>query len=172
MEIHPASADDPRRVWQPGEEPAASAARPQDDAGGSRGAQRRSRHRGQPHRERQARSPSLNCGAVGRGSWPHRKRPAPLSIRPASSPLSAVGGRPFSPPYFAFSVCRSGTTVATGAIFISFSPPPARQPPAVGRGGRGQGKEILNAKRLVNAQHIRHPLQRLCSGTSEQHQQA
>ncbi len=171
MEIQRIRADHSRRVWQSGEEPAASAARPQDDAGGSRGAQRRSCDGGQPHRERQARPPGLNGGATGRSSWSHRKRTSPLSVRPASSPLSAVRGRPFSQPYFAFNVCTSGATVFTGMTFISSSPPPARQPPAGRRGGRSKAKEILNVKRLVNAQHIRHHPQRLCSGASEQHQQ-
>lgn len=164
------STDDPMRVWQPWEEPAASAARPRDDAGGSGRAQRRACDRGQPHRERQARPSSLNGGEVGRGRWPHRERSAPLSIRPASSPLSAVRGRPFSQPYFAFNVCRSGAAVFTGVIFISSSPPPARQPPADCRGGSGKAKEILNVKRLVNAQRIRHRVQGLCSGASEKHQ--
>lgn len=172
MEIQCIRPDDPRRVWQPGEEPAASAARPQNDAGGSRRAQWRSCDGGQPHRGRQARPPSLNSGATGRSSWSHRKRSSPLSIRPAPSPLSAVGGRPFSQPYLAFNVCRSGATAFTGMIFISSSPPPARQPPAGCRGGRGKAKEILNVKRLVNAQHIRHRVQRICSGASEKHQQA
>lgn len=172
MEIQCIRADDPRRVWQSGEESAACAARPRNDAGGSSGTQRRSCDGGQPHRGRQARPPSLNGGATGRSSWSDRKRSSPLSVRPASNPLSAVRGRPFSQPYFAFSVCTSGATVSTGVIFISSSPPPARQPPADCRGGRGKAKEILNVKRLVNAQHIRHRVQRLCSGASEKHQQA
>lgn len=85
--------------------------------------------------------------------------------------MSAAGGRPFSQPYFAFNVCRSGAAVFTGVIFIPSSPPPARQRPAGCRGGRGQGKEILNVKRLVNAQHIRPCVQRICSEASEKHQQ-
>lgn len=123
MEIRLLSTDDPERVWQPWEEPAASAARPQDDAGGSRGEQRRSRHRGQPYRERQARPPSLNGAEVGRGRWPHRERSAPLSIRPASRRFSAVEGRPFSRRvYFVLNVCRSGATGLTGVIFIPLTP--------------------------------------------------
>jgi hypothetical protein len=126
MEICFLSTDDPQRVWQPGEEPAASAARPRNDAGGSRGAQRCPRHRGQPHRGRQARPPSLNGAEVGRSRWTQRKRSAPLSTRPASCPLSkVVRGRPISRrAYFVLNVCRSGTTELTGAIFILAHPLP------------------------------------------------
>ena len=38
-----------------------------------------------------------------------------------------------------------------GRDFHPCSPPPARQPPADCRGGKGQGKEILNAGFLVSA---------------------
>lgn len=125
MEIGVLSTDDPGRVWQPWEEPAASAARPQDDAGGSRRTQRRSRHRGQSHRERQARPPGLDGAEAGKSRWPHRQRSAPLSSRSASRRLSALGGRPFSErAYFVLNVCRSGATGLTDAIFIVPHPLP------------------------------------------------
>lgn len=153
MEIRFLTADDPRRVWQPREEPAASAARPQDDAGGSCGAKRRSRHRGQPHRERQARPPSFNGAEAGRSRWPHRERSAPLSVRPTSRRLSAAGGRPFSRrAYFVLNTCRSGATGLTGAIFILAHPLPlvsARLLP----GREREGKEILSAGCLLSAQN-------------------
>lgn len=171
MEIYLASADDLRRVWRSWEEPPACPAGPKNDAGGSCRKQRRSRDRGQPDRERQARPAGFDGAAASRGRRRQRKRSSSLDRRPAPCPCQRPEADPLQL-YFAFSVWRSGATVFTGMTFISSSPPPARQPPAVCRGGRGQGKEILNAKRLVNAQHIRHPLQRLCSGTSEKHQQA
>jgi hypothetical protein len=172
MEIYLANADDLRRVWRPWEEPPACPAGPRNDSGGSCGTQRRSRDRGQPNRERQARPPGLNGAETGRGRRRQRERPSSLSGRPASAPMSAAGGRPFSQLYFAFNVCRSGAAVFTGVIFISSSPPPARQPPAGCGGGRCQGKEILNVKRLINVQHIRYCVKRLCSDASEKHQQA
>ncbi|MDX6601445.1 MAG: hypothetical protein QOF13_647 [Solirubrobacterales bacterium] len=144
MEIRLLSTDDPRRVWQPWEEPAASAARPQDDAGGSGRAQRRACHRGQPHRERQARPPSLNGGEVGRGRWPHRERSAPLSIRPASRRLSAVEGRPFSwGAYFVLNVCRSGATGLTGVIFIPLTPSRSSAPGGLPGRERGMVRKFL-----------------------------
>lgn len=144
MELRFSSTDDSGCVWQPREEPAASTARPQDDAGGSRRAQRCSRHRGQPHRERQARPPGLHGAEVGRSRWPQHKRSAALSIRPASCRFPAAGGRPFSrQAYFVFNVCRSGTTGPTGAIFIPCSPPPARQPPTGCRGGKARVRIFL-----------------------------
>jgi hypothetical protein len=168
MEIWVASTDDPRRVWQPGEEPAASAARPRDDAGGSRRAQRRSRHRGQPHRERQARPPSLNGAEVGRSRWPYRKRSAPLSIRPASRRLSAVGDRPFSRrAYFVLNTCRSGATGLTGAIFILAHPLPLVSARRFAGAGKGDGKEVLSAGRLLSAQNACAQGKCLCSDILE-----
>lgn len=153
MEIRFLTADDPGRVWQPGEEPAAGAARPRNDAGGSRGTKRGSRHRGQPHRERQARPPSLNGSEVGRSRWSHRERSAALSIRPASRRFSAAGGRPFSRrAYFVLNTCRSGATDLTGAIFILAHPLPfVSARPLSGR--EREGKEILSASRLLIAQN-------------------
>lgn len=168
MEIRSLNTDDPRRVWQPGEEPAACAARPRDDAGGSCGKQWRSRHRGQPHRERQARPPGLDGAEAGKSPRPHRQRSAPLSIRPTSRRLSVVGGRPFSRrSYFVLNTCRSGATGLTGAIFIPYSPPPARQRPAICRGGKGDGKEFLSARSLLNAQNAYAQGMCLCSGILE-----
>jgi len=171
MEICPASTDDPRRVWRPWEEPPACPAGSRNDARGSCRTQRCSRDRGQPDRERQARSPGLDGKEARRGCRRQCERSSSLSSRPASSSSLAVRGRPFlRPAYFAFNVCRSGTTALAGAIFISSSPPPARQPPASCRGGKSKAKEILIVKRLINAQRIRYRVKRLCSGTSEKHQ--
>ena len=171
MEIRFLTADDPWRVWQLGEEPAASAARPQDDAGGSGGAQRRSCHRDQPHRGRQARSSSLNGAEVGRRCWPHRERSAPLSIRPTSCRLAAVGGRPFSRrAYFVLNTCRSGATGLTGAIFILAHPLPlvsARPLP----GREREGKEILSAGRLLSAQNSDARDECICSDIPEKAQE-
>lgn len=144
MEIRLLSTDDPGRVWQPWEEPAACAARPRYDAGGSGRAQRRACHRGQPHRERQARPPSLNGGEIGRGRWPHRERSAPLSIRPASRRLSAVEGRPFSwGAYFVLNVCRSGATGLTGVIFIPLTPSRSSAPGGLPGRERGRVRKFL-----------------------------
>lgn len=168
MEIPSPSTDDPRRVWQPGEEPAASAARPRDDAGGSRRAQRRPRHRGQPHRERQARPASIDGGEAGRSRWPQRKRSAALSTRPASHRLSAVEGRPLSQcAYFVLNVCRSGTTELTGAIFILAHPLPLVSARLFAGTGEGDGKEVLSDGRLLSAQNADAQGSCICSGILE-----
>jgi len=170
MEISLVTTDDPRRVWQPGEEPAASAARPQDDAGGSRGTQRRSRHRGQPHRERQARPPGLDGAEAGESRRPQRKRSAPLNIGPASGSLSAVGGRPLCCAqriYFVLYTCRSGATESTGVIFILAHPLPLVSARRFAGAGKGHAKEILSAGRLLSDQNARAEDRRLCSGILE-----
>ncbi len=149
MEIHINRTDDPRRVWQPGEEPAACAARPRNDAGGSRGTQRRPRHRGQPHRERQARPPSLDGPAPGRGRRSQRKRSAALSIRPASGRSSATGDRPIAQrAYFIFNVWRSGTTGLTGAIFILAHPLPCC---LLGASPHARDPQVSTVQRLAEA---------------------
>lgn len=139
MEIYLASTDDLRRVWRPWEEPPACPAGPRNDAGGRCRTQRRSCHRGQPDRERQARPPGLDGAEARGGRRRQRERSSSLIGRPTSRRLSAVGGRPFSRrAYFVLKTCRSGATRLTGTIFIFAHPLPlvsARHSP-----GREKGR--------------------------------
>lgn len=156
MEICSLNADDPRRVWQPGEEPAASPARPQDDAGGSRRAERCPRHRGQPHRERQARPPSVDGAEAGGSRWPQCKRSAPLSIRPASVSFSVTGDRPLSGCLVLLQYLQQRHNLANRLDLHPDHLPPARQRPVVYRGGRERVRNFLVlGNQLVSQAHVK-----------------
>jgi hypothetical protein len=125
MEIYLANADDLRRVWRPWEEPPACPAGSRNDAGGSCRAQRRSRDRGQPDRERQARPAGLDGTEARRGCRGQCERPSSLSSRPAPCLCQWPEADPFSRrAYFVLNTCKSGATRLTGTIFILAHPLP------------------------------------------------
>jgi hypothetical protein len=79
--------------------------------------------------------------------------PLALTTRPVPGPKRAAEDRPVSlRAYFVFSVCRSGTTELTDAIFILAHPLPLVGPGFVPR-PTGEGKDFLNAGVLVSASH-------------------
>jgi hypothetical protein len=154
MEIYLASTDDLRRVWQLWEEPPACPAGPRDDAGGSCRPQRRPRDGGQPNRERQARPPGLDGAEARGGCRRQRKRSSSLSGRPTSRRLSAVGGRPiFAARLLRLENLQKRRNPTDGHDLHLYSPPPARQRPALAGTGEREGKEILSACSLLSAQN-------------------
>lgn len=143
MEICLASADDLRRVWRPWEEPPACPAGLRNDAGGSCRTQRRSRDRGQPDRERQARPPSLDGPKTCRGSRRQRKRSSSLSDWPVSVPFLAAGDRP---PDWGLVLLENLQQRHDLAHRLDLHPhhlPPARQHPAICRDGRERVRNFL-----------------------------
>jgi hypothetical protein len=151
------SADYPQRARHPRQKPSPCARTGRLDAGAGGRTQRRSCHRGQPDRERQARSAGLDLGTTGQGPGSLAGRAAALASGPAPGPKRAAEDRPVSlRAYFVLNVCRSGTTESTDAIFILAHPLPLVGPGLV-PGATGEGKDFLNAGILVSANHARAP---------------
>ena len=151
-----ANADDPQRARRPWQKPSPCARAGWLDSGAGGRTQRRSCHRGQPDRERQARSAGLDVGTTRQGPRSLASRSAALTSRPVPGPVRAAGDRLIArSAYRTFTICRRGTTESTDAIFILAHPPPARQRPAVCWGGRGEGKKFLSAGFLVSVHHLR-----------------
>jgi hypothetical protein len=80
----------------------------------------------------------------------------------------AVEGRPFSwPAYFVLNVCRSGATGFTGVIFIPLTPSPLVSARRFAGAGEREGKEVLSASRLLNAQNADAQGKYICSDILE-----
>lgn len=88
------SADYLRRGRRSRQKPSSCAHPGWLDAGGSGRTQRRSCHRGQPDRERQARSAGLDGGTTRQGGRSLAERSAALTNGPAPFPVRAAGDRP------------------------------------------------------------------------------
>lgn len=164
MEICFPSTDDPRRVWRPWEEPPACSAGSRNDAGGSRGAQRRPCHRGQPHRERQARPEGLDRAPSGKSGRRRCGRPPSLSFRPAPAPLRVTGGRPSGLCLVLLEDLQQRHDLVNGPDLHPNHLPPARQLPAFCRGGR---ERVGNLLVLGNSLHGQKGRQSICSAVSD-----
>ena len=117
------STDDSLRGRQSRQEPSACPRSARADARASSRTQRRPRHRGQPDRGRQARPEGLDGGTAGQSSRRPAGRPSALTTGPAPGPKRAAEDRPlFRCAYRTFTMCRSGTTELTDAIFILLTP--------------------------------------------------
>lgn len=155
MEKLVASADYPQCARRSRQKPSSCARAGMPDAGGGGRAQRRSCHRGQPDRERQARSARLDATASRRSRGSRARRSAALTIRPVPGPMRAAEDRPVSRrAYFVLNTCKSGTTELTGAIFILAHPLPHVGPGLV-PGATGEGKDFLNAGVSISANRAR-----------------
>lgn len=109
--------------------------------------------RSRPGRPARGAAERPGLGARRRGvALTQRGRAAPTT-GPAPCPLRAAEDRPvLRRPYFVFSVCRSGTTTSTDAIFISRSPPPAAGARRI-TGVKGDTKEFLSVGNSVSEEH-------------------
>jgi hypothetical protein len=150
MEICLASADDLRRVWRPWEEPPACPASLRNDAGGSRRTQWRSRDRGQPDREWQARPPGLDGKEACRGRRRQRERSSSLSDRPVSIPLPAAGDRPSEWGLVLLEDLQQRYNLIHRLDLHPDHLPPVRQHPAICRDGKERvGNFLVLGNQLV-----------------------
>ncbi len=87
--------------------------------------------------------------------------------------MRAAEDRPVSRrAYRTFTMCRSGTTESTDAIFILNHPLPLVSPRRIAGRGRSQTKENLSVEVLVSAHHALALAKTYAQGISEKPEQA
>jgi hypothetical protein len=87
--------------------------------------------------------------------------------------MRAAEDRPVSRrAYRTFTMCRSGTTESTDAIFILDHPLPLVSPRRIAGRGRAQTKENLSVEALVSAHHSRALAKTYAQRISEKPEQA